>query len=195
MPAPGPHSRTRRSRRPPRPPPARGRAPPPSPGPPRVRPPPPPPSPPRPAPAPPPPPARGPAARPAARLATVVAPAGYGKTTLLAEWARRDGRPCTWISLAAQPALDALRAAGRMLQAGAGPRLLVVDDAHLAEPPARRRLLLTAAALPAGSVLALGSRRPLAEPLGRLRAQRLVVELTARDLALSRPEARQLLDA
>jgi LuxR family transcriptional regulator, maltose regulon positive regulatory protein len=29
----------------------------------------------------------------------VVAPAGYGKTTLLSQWARRDVRPCAWVSI------------------------------------------------------------------------------------------------
>src|SRR2546430_1660095 len=29
----------------------------------------------------------------------VVAPAGYGKTTLLALWAQADGRPFAWVSL------------------------------------------------------------------------------------------------
>ena len=33
------------------------------------------------------------------RLATVVAPAGYGKTTVLAQWAARDERPFAWVSL------------------------------------------------------------------------------------------------
>jgi LuxR family maltose regulon positive regulatory protein len=32
-------------------------------------------------------------------VVTVVAPAGYGKTTLLAQWAARDSRPFAWISL------------------------------------------------------------------------------------------------
>ncbi|MGE5688941.1 MAG: LuxR C-terminal-related transcriptional regulator [Pseudomonadota bacterium] len=35
----------------------------------------------------------------AARIATVVAPGGYGKTTLLAQWAARDERPCAWITV------------------------------------------------------------------------------------------------
>jgi LuxR family maltose regulon positive regulatory protein len=126
-------------------------------------------------------------------IATLVAPAGYGKTTLLAEWARADRRPCGWISLAAQPARDAVLAAARLLVGG--PQLLIVDDAHLADPPALRRLLLAGAALPDGSTLALASRRPLSEPFGRLRAQRLVTELAAGDLAMSRPEADRLLQA
>jgi LuxR family maltose regulon positive regulatory protein len=33
------------------------------------------------------------------RLATVVATSGYGKTTLLAQWAARDERPFAWLSL------------------------------------------------------------------------------------------------
>ena len=32
-------------------------------------------------------------------FATVIAPAGYGKTTLLAEWSRRDPRPFAWVAL------------------------------------------------------------------------------------------------
>jgi LuxR family maltose regulon positive regulatory protein len=32
-------------------------------------------------------------------LATVVAPAGYGKTTLLTEWSRTDPRPFAWVAL------------------------------------------------------------------------------------------------
>ncbi len=34
-----------------------------------------------------------------ARAVSVVAPGGYGKTTLLAQWATRDDRPFAWISL------------------------------------------------------------------------------------------------
>ena len=32
-------------------------------------------------------------------FATVVAPAGYGKTTLLARWAEADPRPFAWVAL------------------------------------------------------------------------------------------------
>ena len=32
-------------------------------------------------------------------IVSVVAPAGYGKTTLLSQWAERDGRPVAWVSL------------------------------------------------------------------------------------------------
>jgi len=36
---------------------------------------------------------------PAARVVSVCAPAGYGKTTLLAQWAAADERPFAWVSL------------------------------------------------------------------------------------------------
>jgi LuxR family maltose regulon positive regulatory protein len=32
-------------------------------------------------------------------FATVIAPAGYGKTTLLAGWAEKDPRPFAWVAL------------------------------------------------------------------------------------------------
>src|SRR5436190_5255339 len=32
-------------------------------------------------------------------VATIAAPAGYGKTTLLAQWAARDSRPFAWVSV------------------------------------------------------------------------------------------------
>ena len=32
-------------------------------------------------------------------LVLVVAPAGYGKTTLLSQWATRDARPFAWVSI------------------------------------------------------------------------------------------------
>jgi LuxR family transcriptional regulator, maltose regulon positive regulatory protein len=35
----------------------------------------------------------------AAPFVCVVAPAGYGKTTLLAQWAERTGRPVAWVSV------------------------------------------------------------------------------------------------
>jgi LuxR family transcriptional regulator, maltose regulon positive regulatory protein len=34
-----------------------------------------------------------------ARVVSIAAPAGYGKSTLLAQWAARDGRPFAWVSV------------------------------------------------------------------------------------------------
>ena len=38
-------------------------------------------------------------ASPTPSLIAIVAPAGYGKTTLLSDWADRDGRPFAWVSV------------------------------------------------------------------------------------------------
>src|SRR3954469_5425638 len=54
-------------------------------------------------PGPPPPRAPRPAPR-GRRLVLLVAPAGYGKTTLLSEWAHRDERHFAWTSLTAEHA-------------------------------------------------------------------------------------------
>jgi LuxR family maltose regulon positive regulatory protein len=43
-----------------------------------------------------------------ARLVLITAPAGYGKTTLVADWARRDGRPFAWHAIASGETGDAL---------------------------------------------------------------------------------------
>jgi LuxR family maltose regulon positive regulatory protein len=32
-------------------------------------------------------------------VVTLVAPAGFGKTTALCDWAERDGRPFAWVTL------------------------------------------------------------------------------------------------
>jgi LuxR family maltose regulon positive regulatory protein len=128
-----------------------------------------------------------------APIVTLVAPAGYGKTTLLAQWARADERPFVWLSLATQPVADAIAALVAMLDGA--PGVLVVDDAHLADPHDMRKLLLAAAALPEGSAVALATRRPLGEPVGRLRAQRLLVELGLPELAMTPLEAALLVRA
>jgi ATP/maltotriose-dependent transcriptional regulator MalT len=59
------------------------------------------------------------------RIVSVVAPAGYGKTTLLSQWAERSGRACAWVSVDDRDndpkvllayiaeALDAVEAGGR----------------------------------------------------------------------------------
>jgi LuxR family maltose regulon positive regulatory protein len=66
-----------------------------------------------------------------ARVISIAAPAGYGKTTLLAQWADRDPRPFAWVSLEQRDddpvalltyiasALDGIRAVDRAVFRGA----------------------------------------------------------------------------
>jgi LuxR family transcriptional regulator, maltose regulon positive regulatory protein len=118
-----------------------------------------------------------------ASLVVIVAPPGYGKSMLLSAWERRDPRRFVWLS-AAEPEVR-------------HPRercVLVLDDAHFAAPDLLRRAVDVAMTeLPAGSTLALASRTEPALPLGRLRAQRRLVEVRADDLALTPAEATTLL--
>jgi LuxR family maltose regulon positive regulatory protein len=162
------------------------------------------------------------------RIATVVAPAGYGKTTLLAQWAERDPRPFVWVSLderANDPIVllryvaaalgrrvelddrlvDALESSRTSIWAqtaprlaaalsNAGPLVLVLDDFNLLR--SRASLELVAALVhdeDEGSMLAVAGRIPARLPLAALRAQGLLFELGAEDLALSKREAHLLL--
>src|SRR5215218_2146527 len=70
-------------------------------------------------------------------LAVVVAPAGFGKTTLLSEWAARDPRPFAWVTLDAghEDPTALLRAVTRAIDAASasapdGRAVLVLDDLH-----------------------------------------------------------------
>jgi LuxR family maltose regulon positive regulatory protein len=133
-----------------------------------------------------------------APLALFVAPAGYGKTTLLAEWAQRDSRRFAWLTLderdndpgrllaSITDALDGLES---------GPFVLVLDDAqHVRAPEALRAVRDVVGLVRSGSQIALSSRRDPKLPIGRLRAHRMVVELRAPDLAMRADEAAELLE-
>ncbi|HEY7075060.1 MAG TPA: LuxR C-terminal-related transcriptional regulator [Solirubrobacteraceae bacterium] len=133
-------------------------------------------------------------------LVALVAPAGYGKTTLLDEWAERDPRPFGWLSLTDahnDPArLEAdLRQVTRVCERAADGRfVLVLDDLHaLHRLAALRAIAALAGGLPAEATLAVASRAEPALPIARLRAQRLVAELRAKELAMTRTEAAALL--
>lgn len=163
-------------------------------------------------------------------VVTITAPAGYGKTTLLAEWAERDARPSVFLAL--EPWHDdpvvlmrdlvagleeiepldgglaealcevgpdsevsaLLPALAGALEARTRSLVLILDDADSLTSAAGLRVLRTIAEhLPSGSQLLLGSRGGSALPLGRLRAHGELLELSAKDLEMSRAEAAALL--
>ena len=167
-------------------------------------------------------------AEPAPAIVLVIAPPGYGKTMLLADWAAREQHDVAWLTLDefdndpsvfltyVAAAIDrvepidpsigsALTAQGTRILAAAVPRLaselhrwrrpgvLVLDDLHRLED----RTCLDALAsllehLPAGFRVVLASRTPPDLPVGRLRANRALLEIGKDDLAFDAPEAEAL---
>jgi LuxR family transcriptional regulator, maltose regulon positive regulatory protein len=134
-------------------------------------------------------------------LVLVVAPAGYGKTTLVREWTECDDRPFAWLTLEERHNDPGrlLRAVTRAVEAavvpGDGrPFVLVLDDAHaIGRPAAVEALRAAADALPPCATLALVAREAPALPVARMRAEHLVAELGAAELAMTQGEAAALL--
>jgi LuxR family transcriptional regulator, maltose regulon positive regulatory protein len=133
-------------------------------------------------------------------VALLSAPAGYGKTTTLLEWAQHDERPFAWVALDRadddpQRLLDSVERRTEALVRRGGPFVLVLDNAHvLRSSEAVRALAAIVEHPPAGSQVVLASRRTPPVSLGRLRAHRRVIELTARDFVMTRSEAGALLE-
>jgi LuxR family maltose regulon positive regulatory protein len=129
-------------------------------------------------------------------IALVAAPGGYGKTTLLVEWAAQERRPVEWIALSPADDDPALLAAAlaRALERPA-PFALVLDDVHVLRSRGALRVLRTLVdEFPSGSRLVLSSRTEPALPVGRLRAHRVLTEVRAHDLAMDGGEAADLLE-
>ncbi len=162
-------------------------------------------------------------------VASVVAPAGYGKTTLLSQWAERNGQPFAWVSLDERDndpkvllsyvaaALDAVEPVGeRVFDALASPGssvpgpvvsalgfafssmtvpvVLVLDDVHvLDDPECWAAMSVLADHVPPGSRLVLSGRDAPRLALARLRTAGRMLEIGARDLALTHEEASSLL--
>jgi LuxR family maltose regulon positive regulatory protein len=124
-------------------------------------------------------------------LVVIRAPAGYGKSTLLAQWAERDDRPFAWIAPEAVAPGGALEGAARALEALPSPAVAVLDGAGV--EASFDELAAWTRELPAGSQLAIAARGEPALPLGSLRAQGLVIELGAAELAMTRREATAML--
>jgi LuxR family maltose regulon positive regulatory protein len=167
-------------------------------------------------------------AEPRPPVVSIIAPPGYGKTVLLAEWAAREDRPVAWLTLdefdndpsvflaylavaidRISPIDGSIRTAilapeSRLLGA-AVPRLaaelhrigrpvvLVLDDAHrLVSSTCLDALALLLDHLPPGLQVALAARTAPDLPLGRLRAQRDLLEIATDDLALDLGETSAL---
>ena len=134
-----------------------------------------------------------------ARLVVLAAPAGYGKTTTLLEWAQHDERRFAWVALdGADNDPDHLRASVARstdaLTRGGGEFVLVVDDVQVLHTrSAIRALTALTQSPPGGCQLVLASRGDPRLALGRLRAHRELAELTTRDFAMTRGEAAALL--
>ena len=165
----------------------------------------------------------------AASTLSVVAPAGYGKSTLLHQWTERSSRPSTWLTLdtddndpvvlltylavaldcvmpvdpklfrllaVEHPSITAItRALGGAMAAWPHSAALVLDDVHVLENPACHDIVaMLIEHVPAGSQIALASRRKLQLPVSRLRAEGRIVEIGPYDLALNLAEATLLLE-
>ncbi|HLM49696.1 MAG TPA: LuxR C-terminal-related transcriptional regulator [Solirubrobacteraceae bacterium] len=156
-------------------------------------------------------------AMPDGHVALLVAPSGYGKTTLLTEWTAIDGRPAAWVRLRDEdndvgvllrhlatalaavgadpgPPSRGLQGLGHAVGWAAQSFVLVLDDLQvLAAPEALEAITLLVEYLEPGSRLALATSREPRLPLGRLRAHRRLLEIGPEDLALSRAESEALL--
>src|SRR6266516_2626477 len=135
-------------------------------------------------------------------LVLVCAPAGSGKTVLLADWARRRGRPVAWLSLDAadnDPARFWRHAVAALInklaaQPAEDKAVLVLDDYHLIDSqPVHEAVLFLLEHLPPGLRLVLASRSDPPLPLARLRACGQLAELRAAELRFTADEAAALL--
>ncbi len=152
------------------------------------------------------------------RLTLVSAPPGFGKTTLIREWALATGRPVAWLSLdegdgdpgrflryvaaaleqAGAPGLQdaalesqaALVTLINRLAASGEEVLLVLDDYHQVRAFAVHDLVgYLLANQPPGLHVAIGTREDPPLPLARLRARDQVTEVRERALRFTPEEA------
>ncbi|HSP73177.1 MAG TPA: LuxR C-terminal-related transcriptional regulator, partial [Gaiellaceae bacterium] len=157
-------------------------------------------------------------------LTVVVAPAGFGKTTLLAQWAAACSLPVAWVSLderdrdpfrlwahvgaslaAAVPELMPLTGPEVPLDtliprlaeavAAGAPSALVLDDYHRLGRGASDATLRWFAEQAAPALrVVLSARVPPPFPLGLMRARGELLEIGPRQLGLTEVEARAILE-
>src|SRR6185503_2372397 len=144
-------------------------------------------------------------------IVSVVAPPGYGKTTLLSQWAEHDGRATAWVSVdEVQPVgervFEALASRVSSVPGSVVPRLgsafwsmstpvmLILDDVHLLRnAESRDALSVLADHVPQGSRLVLAGRDEPPLRIARLRAEGRILEIGPGDLSLNREDATALL--
>ncbi|MBO9554230.1 LuxR C-terminal-related transcriptional regulator [Cellulomonas sp.] len=128
-----------------------------------------------------------------ARVVAVVAPPGYGKTTLLTQWADRLGDDV--VVLTCRPGTDAGVLDGALADLLAGPpRTLLVDDVQaLSDAASLDALTRLVDRLPPRWRLALASRSTLPVATARLRVHGELLEIGPDDLVLDVDEAAELL--
>jgi LuxR family maltose regulon positive regulatory protein len=127
-------------------------------------------------------------------IVTIVAPAGFGKTTLLAQWAERDSRPVLGIDL--EPEDDDVEVLeSRLAEIADRPgSLTLVDDVHvLRSPAALAAFEWLLGQTTHGTTVAFAARRLPHLPLARLRAEGRLLEIGADELTLNGREAETLL--
>src|SRR5436190_9870463 len=145
------------------------------------------------------------------RVTLVVAPTGYGKTTMVAQWiAASRSRRIAWFSVdpgdddplrfeqGVREALEPwLQTGSRELEAltrrTEPPSVLVLDDVHtISNAKLFNRLASDLDALPSLRLILISRSDPVF-PAYRFRLRDQIVELRQRDLAFDRHEARELL--
>jgi LuxR family transcriptional regulator, maltose regulon positive regulatory protein len=125
-------------------------------------------------------------------IALLVAPPGYGKSTLLAQWAQADERVFIWAS--GTRGWSKLAQLIRSAHVQHRTFVVVVDDADQLGHDVLNALVSAALnELPLNCTIALAARAEPRIPLARLRAHRMLVELRAEELALTASEAETLL--
>jgi LuxR family maltose regulon positive regulatory protein len=143
----------------------------------------------------------------------LTAPPGYGKTTVLAQWARRDPREFRWLQcergdddprVFAALLAEALAPEGKgrsvaarvrsSLRARTEPLVIVLDNVEQLSSPESLDLVasLVADLAPATQLVVAGRQSP-AQLVGRVRVEGRLAELSAADLRLSDREAQALL--
>jgi LuxR family transcriptional regulator, maltose regulon positive regulatory protein len=138
---------------------------------------------------------------PQASVLLACAPAGYGKSMLLAQWAQSRRGPSEWVELDSSendPRVLAQTLAGAFEVVGGGEReaTLVLDNLERVGSPESLELLASLVlGLPAHLKLGLASRNVPPLHLDRLLAARRVLHLDTADLAMDACETRELLGA